>query len=565
MDDDEDVKALRTTLVGVLETVPAFVSGTFLTTEPKLLPKSLQDEFSKYCTDVAAIIESLTALLRKCPPSALKAVLAQDMTKQANRFDSVALKPQSLNPGILIEEIDADSDREEREDEQEITVTERLLLLVATINGLLWIKSAFVYTGAMDFPQGNEHTIFPHNDNLDEKYRPAKTSANELYEVLNSTAATQSVGSAGGIAKSCLPGIINVLEKTICAYDRYSKLSTKSNRLETYSGPEGWERALVSAQFAWFVSQALSANSGLCALFQDAEAMSDNVYLWQLIEPLIIAALLDPSPHVQTPALWTVYRLASVDKLGIILNSKKQEIQEKHLFDRYKEALLRLTPLVKQAVIASDETVYPASLAAASALIASDVLRSSCEEEDKISLFEALLEEGERKAYETSQVEIWLLFVPRLVFHHVSDAKKTRLLMYFRRLMPLLLQWSSNRQSKLVRAGALRAIQTALQNIPPQRAAAHVTLLWSVLDMVSTDEVELSGRESEDVMQAAVSLGAFLLNLPGGQKFKDKLLLGSITPSKELVDDHKHSSSPNHQITKGRNRLVNMILKHLDN
>ena len=134
-----------------------------------------------------------------------------------------------------------------------------------------------------------------------------------------------------------------------------------------------------------------------------------------------------------------------------------------------------------------------------------------------VSLFEALLEEGERHAHSPKQASLWLQSVPAALFPPFG----LQLARYFRRLMPLLLEWCVS-VHKEVRLGGVRALHAVLRAAWP-RMTMHASLIWSVLEHVCTDETTLSARTSQDVIDAVVGVGAALWQC-GGEEFQEGLM-----------------------------------------
>jgi hypothetical protein len=112
------------------------------------------------------------------------------------------------------------------------------------------------------------------------------------------------------------------------------------------------------------------------------------------------------------------------------------------------------------------------------------------------------MEEGERHAHEPTRAEVWLGAVPAAFFGPMG----VQLASYFRRLMPMLLEWALARQ-KGVRIGALLALRDALTAAWP-RVPAHAGVVWEVLERVYSDEIELAAAPEEDAVAAAVAAAA---------------------------------------------------------
>ncbi len=299
---------------------------------------------------------------------------------------------------------------------------------------------------------------------------------------------------------SLLPTMVEALQPIISAAAVHA--ATETSRLEPYIGPDAWKRSLAMGQLAAAV-QWLSREM----LWQEKESDGGDV-LWQFhLFPVLTSAVQDPSPTVQNYALWTLHHIFTI--------STAKELAP------WAGKLVEIT---RKSVIGCDGKVWPAAAAAATALaikldngsgVASLSSTIPAYNPNFISLFEVLLDEGERHAHSPPRSNIWLQNIPLALFP-LFGVQLTR---YFRRLMPLLLEWCVSIH-KNVRLGALRAVHAVVRATWP-RIPAHAAVIWTVLESVYVDETVLSANTSEEIVQQVVDVACLLWKC-GGEEFQQQ-------------------------------------------
>jgi hypothetical protein len=301
---------------------------------------------------------------------------------------------------------------------------------------------------------------------------------------------------------SLLPCMMDALRPTITAAAVHA--ATETSRLEPYIGPDSWERSLAMGQLAAAV-QWLSRDE----LWHEEKESGD--VLWQLhLFPVLTAAVQDPSPSVQNYALWTLHHIFTIS------NAKE-----------LAPWAVKLVEMNRRAIIGCDEIVWPAAAAASTLLArkldagggAASVMFSTTPAYNPhfITLFEALLDEAERHAHSPARSVIWLKTVPLTVFPLLG----IHLTRYFRRLMPLLLEWCVSIQKK-VRLSALRAVHAVVRATWP-RMPAHAEVIWTVLESVYIDETVLSAHPSDEIVEFVVDVACLLWKC-GGETFQQQKL-----------------------------------------
>lgn len=330
---------------------------------------------------------------------------------------------------------------------------------------------------------------------------------------------------------SLLPRMVDALLPTITAAAVHA--ATETSRLEPYTGPESWERALAMGQLAAAVQWLRGKD-----LWQEKGSSGDVLWQMHLFPVLTAAAVQDPSPTVQNYALWTLHHIFTI--------STAKELAP---------WAVKLVEITRKAVIGCDEKVWPAAAAAVTSLAmkldnggGAASLSSTIPAYNPhfISLFEVLLEEGERHAHSPSRSNLWLKTVPLALFP-LLGIQSTR---YFRRLMPLLLEWCVSIQ-KNVRLGALRAVHAVVRVTWP-RIPTHAAVIWTGVESTYIDETVLSAHPSEEIVQAAVEV-AILLWQCGGETFQQQKLAvtrkdkeknkSRDVSDKNIGNGHKESSS----------------------
>lgn len=341
---------------------------------------------------------------------------------------------------------------------------------------------------------------------------PVESAAHELYVLLEDRLDSRIVAVA-------LPQLVYAVHDSITAYVMHH--ATEATKLEPYTGPDGWERGLAMSQLAWVLRQLR-----LEEMWPPQEQFltvphrtPPPVGLWNLVYPLLRAGLADPSPVVQSYALWAIEHA-----MNLLESTSKLERDQHRLV---RAALgMQLVMDVRRAVIACDARAWPAAAAAAVAL-AQQVEQGSPLSSGVSSLFEALLEEGGRQAHVPERSLVWLKEVPQL-FPRFG----LQLVYYFSTLMPLLLGWCLSFR-KDVRAAALKATHTALLATTP-RVPAHARELWSVVDIVYAGEMNLTNQTSSEVVDAAIALGTTLAD-HGGAQFKDEIFRYNATMDRKSL------------------------------
>lgn len=275
---------------------------------------------------------------------------------------------------------------------------------------------------------------------------------------------------------TALPSLTRALRPILLAPAAHA--ASETSRLETYSGPGPWQRCLAASQTTWIARQ-----------LRPEELTPEALHL---LYPLVDAAAIDASPAVQFHALWGLRHIAATA-----------------LPDTFGSYAGVATRTVRRVVIGCDVRAWPAAAAAAVQLAL--VLDSgSPYNPHVVSLFEALLEEGQRHAYDSARSAIWLQHAPRLFLPF-----GLQLVRYFSSLMPLLLEWSLSPRKDL-RRGGLHALLHAVHAAWP-RMPAHAMTLWRVVDRVYDGEVLLAGKPSAEVVAAAKEVGVALWRCGGGE------------------------------------------------
>lgn len=483
--------------------------------EPKILQKDSPDARSaaSFCNTVAEQVHKLTHLIINCPDD--PALLGIDkLSFQHESWRTSRRRDPSKAPlsGILIEELPPE---EEDKFEQE-TGTSNLANLPTAVVILL---------AASQWGDRNTNDASTSFSPLE---RPWVTSSTRTTSIDLLSALFNKVSIV-----SLLPRMVDALRPIITAAAAHAAIET--SRLEPYTGPESWERALATGQLAVAV-QWLSGKD----LWQEGEEESGGDVLWQLhLFPVLTAAVQDPSPTVQKYALSTLHHIFTI--------STAKELAP---------WAVKLVEITRKAVIGCDEKVWPAAAAAATSLamkldngggVASLSSTIPAYNPHFISLFEVLLDEGERHAHSPSRSILWLQTIPLALFPLLG----IQLTRYFRRLMPLLLEWCVSIQ-KNVRLGALRAVHAVVRVTWP-RIPAHAAVIWTVVESTYVDETVLSAHPSEEIVQAAVEV-AVLLWQCGGETFQQQKLAkadegknasgdGGDSSENAVRNGHKGSSS----------------------
>lgn len=454
--------------------------------EPRSIQKDSPDAPSaaSFCDVVAEQLHNLTQLITKCPDDPAFLGIENFASSQENWRTSRRRDPSEapLN-GVFIEEL---LPNEENKLEQEGSNRTS-----ARVPNAVAILLAATQWGDRD----NNNTL----TNFSTLERPWVTSSTR----------TTSIGLLSALFNrvplvSLLPRMVDSLRPIITAAAAHA--ATETSRLEPYIGPDSWERSLAMGQLAAAV-QWLSGKD----LWQEGKKESSGDVLWQmhLFPVLTAAAVQDPSPTVQKYALWTLHHIITI--------STAKELAPR---------AVKLVEISRKAVIGCDEKVWPAAAAAATSLatkldngggVASLSSTIPAYNPHFISLFEVLLEEGERHAHSHSRSVLWLQTIPLALFPLLG----IQLTRYYRRLMPLLLEWCVSIQ-KNVRLGALRAVHAVVRATWP-RIPAHAAMIWTVVESTYVDETELSAKPSEEIVQAAVDI-AVLLWQCGGETFQQQKL-----------------------------------------
>lgn len=298
--------------------------------------------------------------------------------------------------------------------------------------------------------------------------------------------------------EAVLPAALTVLRSTMVAPAEHA--ATETSRLEPYTGPDEWERFLAAGQVTSMVWQ-----------LQEESLWKESDVLWERhLLPMLAAAVQDPSPIVQNYALWALQHVVHVSSARNLVPWAP-----------------KLVDIARKTVIGCDSRAWPAAAAAATAIALKADASSSPYSPLIISLFDALLEEAERHSHDPSRVTIWLETVPQSIFPLLG----LQLATYFRRLMPLLLEWCTSIQKK-VRLGALRAVHAVVRATWP-RIPAHAHLIWSVVEAAYQDEGALSAHPSDNILNAAVEVAAVLWQC-GGESFQERVREQNIVAKDEM-------------------------------
>jgi hypothetical protein len=445
------------------------------------------------CSEIAEQLDNLTHLITTSPDA--PALLGLDkLTSLEENWRTSRRQDPSEAPlsGLLIEELLPDEDKTQ---EKDINPARSSLPTAVAI-----------FLASMQWGDLQETT----SSALE---RPWVTSSTRTVSINLLTVLFQHVQLV-----SLLPRMVAALRPAITAAAVHA--ATETSRLEPYTGPDSWQRSLAMGQLAaavqWLTTKELWQQNE-----EESKSGGGGDVLWQVyLFPVLTLAVQDPSPIVQKYALWTLHHIFTI--------STAKELAP------WAGKLVEIT---RKAIVGCDEKVWPAAAAAATSLalkldngggVASLSSTIPAYNPHFISLFEALLNEGERHAHNPPRVRVWLQTIPLALFPLLG----IQLTRYFRRLMPLLLEWCVSIH-KGVRLGALRAVHAVVRATWP-RLPAHAAI-WTVLESVYLDETVLSANTSEEIVREIVDIAVVLWKC-GGETFQQQKL-ASVKGAAAHVDE----------------------------